>query len=337
MKKILLFTGAGMSVPMGLPAAVGFAKTIKKCDSELFDLLNGHLNTDANDIEKILYVIEEFVNGSKFYRHILNKYNTPSYPGYKNFIDLLKSFESKAFSFQQVVKHDIFRILQKFDSEKAFRIYMNLLKSFKMSYNNFSLSVFTTNYDLIFEDFVSENSDELEALGYTDFFFGFTTKYGKMVYDKNQNFKWDSNIIEYNKVHGSLDWSKDNKGLVVKTGAITLPAVPDEMPLLYPGYKGTPTDEPFISMHNKLYLRLIECDYAYVVGFAFRDPYINSIFEFALRANPDLKIGCYNLLPLNKLPDESNIKNFVKNNPDQFEYLSKGIEDSENPLDIPPF
>jgi hypothetical protein len=138
-------------------------------------------------------------------------------------------------------------------------------------------------------------------------------------------------------LHGSLDWTKDNKGHVMKTGGITLPANPDAMPLLYPGYKDTPTDEPFISIHNKLYLRLNQCDEVYVVGFAFRDPYINSIFEFALRGNPELIINCYNPLPIKDLPDESAIPQFIKNSPKQFIYNQRGIEDSENPLEIAPF
>ena len=123
----------------------------------------------------------------------------------------------------------------------------------------------------------------------------------------------------------------------MKTGGVTLPAVPDAMPLLYPGYKGTPTDEPFITMHNKLFLRLNECDEVHVIGFAFRDPYINSIFEFAIRGNPNLRINCYNPSPIKDLPIESAIPQFLRNAPNQFLYNQYGIEDSENPLNLAPF
>jgi NAD-dependent SIR2 family protein deacetylase len=48
MKKILLFTGAGMSVQMDLPASTGFANTIRKCDANLMNLLVGHLDNSNN-------------------------------------------------------------------------------------------------------------------------------------------------------------------------------------------------------------------------------------------------------------------------------------------------
>jgi hypothetical protein len=335
MRKILLFTGAGMSVPMGLPSATGFANTLAKCDPTLMDLLKSHIGDKAKDIEQILFVLEEFINGSTFYKHVLNQHTSNG--NYTPLFNNIAAHSGKAIRFQQVVKSDIFQILQKFNSEDALNIYLNLLKIFKQINSEFSLSIFTTNYDLIFEDIVGVYSDDFEKLGYTDFYYGFTTRWGKMRYDKSADFGWSKDIIEYNKLHGSLDWTKDNKGIVVKTGAITLPAVPDDMPLLYPGYKDTPTDEPFISIHNKLYVRLMECDEVHVIGFAFRDPYINSIFQFALRGKPELTINCYNPSPIKDLPVESAIPLFIKNAPKQFLYNEWGIENSDNPLNIAPF
>ncbi|MGN6638413.1 MAG: SIR2 family protein [Mucilaginibacter sp.] len=336
MKKIILFTGAGMCVPMGLPSALSFANTIEKCNIHLYNLLLGFLGENAKDIEQILYAIEEFVNGSNFYKFLISHLNS-SQTSFKPFNDSINNQLISARRFQQEVKSDIFRILQRFDSQVALEIYLELLKSFKKLYNDFSLSIFTTNYDLVFEILERDYFDDFEKLGYKDISYGFKSKRNVMQFDRFQDLKWENDIIEYNKLHGSLDWTKDNKGHVIKTGAVTIPAVPDDMPLLYPGYKGTPTGEPFISMHNKLYYRLVDCDVVYVVGFAFRDPYINSIFEFALRGNKNLKINCFNPLPIEKLPTESAIPQMVKSFPKQFIYNQRGIECKDNPLGIPLF
>ncbi len=70
----------------------------------------------------------------------------------------------------------------------------------------------------------------------------------------------------------------------------TVPDDPDQMAILYPGFKGVPEVEPFVSLHGRLSTRLADADVVIVIGFAFRDAYINSVFENTMRLKPSLRV-----------------------------------------------
>jgi hypothetical protein len=69
--------------------------------------------------------------------------------------------------------------------------------------------------------------------------------------------------------------------------------------LLYFGYKSVPQEEPFITLHTILKAALLRCEAVIVIGFRFGDPYIRELFDFALRANPTLRVIC----SLTRLPE----------------------------------
>jgi hypothetical protein len=71
--------------------------------------------------------------------------------------------------------------------------------------------------------------------------------------------------------------------------------------LLYFGYKSVPETEPFITLHRRLKAALVQCDAVVVVGFRFGDPYIRELFDFALWANPRLRVVCC----LTRFPDST--------------------------------
>lgn len=130
-----------------------------------------------------------------------------------------------------------------------------------------------------------------------------------------------------------MDWSLDDQKRCVKLGNIVNPSNLEQMLLLYPGFKGTPDDQPYISLHEQLLERLLTVDDIYVIGFAFRDDFINNQFEIALRINKSLQIHCYNPIDLTSLPLKSKIQYFIRKYPTKFSYIQQGITaDSENPL-----
>jgi hypothetical protein len=107
------------------------------------------------------------------------------------------------------------------------------------------------------------------------------------------------------------------------------------MLLIFPGFKGTPDGEPYKNLHDDLLSRLLTAHFVYVIGFAFRDEFINNQFETALKMNKDLFIYCYNPLETTELPQESKIGYFIKNYPSHFIYKKKAVKATDtNPLDL---
>ena len=97
------------------------------------------------------------------------------------------------------------------------------------------------------------------------------------------------------KLHGSVDWKRENGEIICGTCDAT-----GDIPILYPGFKGDPEEEPFSKFHEHLRAVVREARAAIFIGFAFRDEYINGILS-------DLPWGISQLV-INKddsLPDRS--------------------------------
>jgi hypothetical protein len=330
--KICVFTGAGIGVPLKLPTTTEFDAVLSEIPVGILKYMNLFLGDSKNDIEKVLYLLEELVNPTAFIFSYL-QYRA-SEDGHVNATyNQVAGLKQQASSAILNIKSALFDILEKYKIEDAFFLYSNILKEIKSHFNRSAISIFTTNYDLTFENGVYSQKKSIEDLGIVEIDYGFKFEFGKLLFDSESRFTWQENIIEYLKLHGSLDWNMDINNACIRSGASIKPAKPDDMPLLYPGYKGTPSKEPFVSIHERLYSRLIDADYVFVLGFAFRDPYINNIFEFALRGNKKIKIFIYNPSETKNLPAESALHSFVhrfKN----LQHIVKGIELIENPLDL---
>jgi CTP:molybdopterin cytidylyltransferase MocA len=53
-----------------------------------------------------------------------------------------------------------------------------------------------------------------------------------------------------------------------------------------------PETDPFRTLHTHLKDSLVRSSAVVVIGFQFADPYIRETFDFALRANPRLRLIC---------------------------------------------
>ena len=93
------------------------------------------------------------------------------------------------------------------------------------------------------------------------------------------------------KLHGSIDWQYDSED-ITKSGPHYTREEQNHC-ILYPGYKGVPSEEPFSVFHD--HLRNVArgghdvLKAAIFIGFAFRDNYINSI----LKNLPEGTFACY--------------------------------------------
>ncbi|HXD91992.1 MAG TPA: SIR2 family protein [Bacteroidia bacterium] len=335
-KKILVFTGAGISVPLGLPSTNEFITTINKIQGELLSLLKTFLNeNDIKDIERILYLLEDFVREDDFTSHIVQQ-GTPNNGNFHAVYAALNNHKHYAKLAIEQIKADLFVLLEKYDADKASKLYSSIIKELKIEIDgDTAISFFTTNYDLTFENGFADDENNLKDVGIDEIMYGFQAKNGKATYNPIEDFNWDSNKVEYKKLHGSLDWSLDRNGNCIKTGATTNPKEPAKMPMLYPGFKGTPSKQPFIDLHEKLDQRLNDADVVFVIGFAFRDDYINNIFDYSLKKQKDkLIVLCYNPCPLDSYPKDSKVKYFVEKYPDNFFRIESRIDIKQDPLNL---
>jgi hypothetical protein len=101
---------------------------------------------------------------------------------------------------------------------------------------------------------------------------------------------------------------------------------------LYPGIKGKPQKEPFISIHDIFFKRLQTVDTLIILGFAFRDPYINELIKYSKFLNKKCKMLFFNPKELEELPEESGMYDFKDIFKDDLQYVTSKIEVSGEPL-----
>ncbi len=326
MKKVVVFTGAGMSVPLGLPSTMDFMESVDKGAKPIIKHVSNYLGSSAEDIEWMLSTLESFNNETPFTEFLL-PHITKSAANHQVLLKLqqqLSSLKSQAVSEVTRIKKIIFDKLNQYESDQAVSLYFNLINEIRESFGEVSISLITTNYDLTFESAIESSQSMLKKAGINDVDFGFSIKFGRPIYSPSQDFEWDPNKLEYLKIHGSVDWHRDSKGKCSRSMSSTVPDDPDQMAILYPGFKGVPDVEPFISMHGRLNRRLAEADHIIVIGFAFRDAYINNIFENILRMRPDTELLYFNPLSIDEYPEDSMVPHLVKNY-SSFKHVEKGI------------
>lgn len=333
MDRVVVFTGAGISAPLGLPTTVEFLSDIRQGQLPVTESVCNYLasakSSRGEDIEWILSELERFSTGAGFIEANLVKLavgNPNAAAGVGHMTSTISDWRNQARREISRIKKILFRRLQSFDVGKAFDLYLNIIKQLQKRHAGGSISVITTNYDLTFDTFI----DELDPaeLGIA----GFNTSFVGNAYDPRENFSWETDVIEYLKVHGSLDWHCGRKGCR-KSGVATTPENPDEMHILYPGFKDIPSAEPFISIGGKLNRRLNSATHVYVVGFAFRDAHINTMFENALSLRKDLNVLQINPSSLKNYPVESAVSRFDSAF-DNFQIIQKKVEVGVDPLPL---
>ncbi len=333
-KNILLFTGAGFCVPFDMPTTIGFNKVIDaNCNDEFGIILKNFLVDRFYDVEDLLSTLEFFTTRNSLLKHSIN-HHTYQQANMNAAIHQVRTsfqhFQQSAKSIIFELKKSVFNILEDYNKITALDQYKDLIIELKEYFPECNLSFFTTNYDLSFEDSQDDLEEVFKKYNIEDVDFGFTNKNQKYFFDEKKKYNWNSQVIEYKKLHGSLDWTLKSQRCI-KSGSVIEPSDPTKILLLYPGFKGSPNDEPYRSLHDQLLERLLSADYAIVVGFAFRDEFINSIFETAMRINKNIEIYCVNPANIEALPNESMIKLFTKKYKSQFFHKQQKIESDRIP------
>jgi len=168
-------------------------------------------------------------------------------------------------------------------------------------YRMTSAEVFTTNYDLVIEAALEQLKLEPDNanISVRDGRVGTIVPKLELSQWEKDCCQWEIKKIKYaqlTKLHGSIDWSND--GDTIYTGNPQFKGDHSKHVILYPGFKGKPESEPFITFHNHLANALRVANGLIFIGFAFRDEYINNILERYTPATTKIIV-----VDLEKLPE----------------------------------
>jgi hypothetical protein len=183
------------------------------------------------------------------------------------------------------------------------------------------LWLFTTNYDTVIEDSVSRWIDRKRgyfALGKLVTGFGerqpHRFKEGLFRQEPPEG-EW---LVRLLKLHGSANWKRetaDPRSAAIETG---MRGPTNHDCVLYFGYKTFPESQPFLALHRLFRQALLQPITLVSVGFQFGDPYIRELVDFALDANPSLRVICC----LKDEPsDGSSVRELMKRHAMRFELL----------------
>lgn len=225
------------------------------------------------NIELLLQTIQELRGRDE--SRLAAFYATPD-PGLEKYDPILEDLEKDLF---QYIRHRCHVPLTKLE-------YLRPLLDFaprKASKAQAPLDIFTVNYDNAIEALCEEHD-----LPYTD---GFGPDWGP------DNFDRGNCCVRIYRIHGSISWYRTRR----KRALVRIPVAPvtpvhyytddetSEM-MLYPTFTKAEQAEPYATLLEQMRRRLssTETKTCVVVGYSFRDEYLNELFRNAMDVNRDL-------------------------------------------------
>lgn len=257
---------------------IGDFDTVKA--SVQYDTVQTQKNKDGSikeDIELLLSLVDQQL---LFEQDTLNK---------STLVDFKKEALDKIFNATNFVQKNATELEKKWSSHNQFINKLGLRK-IKQS----RLKIFTTNYDMAFEQAASN-----EGFVVIDGFdFGQPQRFNPMWYEydivrradrQGQNGSYLESVVHLYKLHGSCDWRRVNNE-VVKSA--TDSAVGDKV-IIYPSsnkYKSS-YDSPYLDMISSFTQALKQPNTALIcVGYGFNDEHLNNAITMALRTNTSMHL-----------------------------------------------
>lgn len=292
--KVALFLGAGASKAFDYPTTLEFVGNLQNVlDKEEKLLLNSILKSpDVSDIEHVLQTLDPIIefNSNPYINTLFRQSNVRinlngSQVIWEDFVRWSKRLK-------RTIVSELHRQYE-FDRTKLDKIidYYNTLDLILGKISRVGeLHIFTTNYDSVVERFCIDSDREIEFTcgfrreGRSGREFWYAEELKHWEYDKVR-----SRGIWLYKLHGSLDWREtaDNRIERMPTEEEVSKATRryKRNILIYPAQKNYATEEPFRSLMRYFNEILNQHDMCLVIGFSFRDTFINSTFLDFLRAN----------------------------------------------------
>lgn len=179
----------------------------------------------------------------------------------------------------------------KIHEEHPHKLFLNKIISRRKSHNRVKL--FTTNYDTLFEQ-----AAQKEGIIVTDgFSYTFPRTFNSFYFDYDFIRRDESNlmnepdyvekVVQLYKLHGSVDWEKNQKNEIVKKENTEKPL------MIYPRrdkYEQS-YEAPYFEMFSRFQFELRKRNTLLItIGFSFNDKHIRTMVENALINNPDFNI-----------------------------------------------
>lgn len=331
--KITLFTGAGASAGLGFPTTSQFMQKIpyKMTDNKLMRLAYEFLSKRKQnvDIEKILSMLNsnlEIIDYKNIsYNFFLENLLAKDEP-VRGLIENIKNeteeliLQIRGLIFERYSRYLPENPAQMQKLRKHYFPLFDRIASFIEEEESFS--VFTTNYDTSIENFLGaiNGLSDIPKLSNMKFYDGFPSATRSPEEHIWSPFNY-SNGIKYHKLHGSINWRYDERNeKIIQVILQRRPPNIEKYLVIYPGHKGIATENPFAYNHNQLATSLAQCNVCIIIGFSFRDPYISSLFRWAMEFNSSLFLCIILHGTIPKSPVETK------------EYISKKYPDSALPM-----
>ncbi len=309
---IIVFAGAGASKavrPDQYPTTVEFFDKLPEpvTQDDLFKLSVQYLESrkDAKplDIEQILWLTRELrdftfraSDGRSIAGWFVSKDRLAQVAGTKQNLGQLQSVASSVTQRIDALSSRINALVYELYGEPPKREdlegnWVPLLKGLATLHP--AIELVTTNYDIVLEEAVQVCSAPV-LTGRTP---GNQPTLDPTIWDL-RGFSVEQ-FVSYGrltKLHGSVDWVRGKNRIHV--GTPLFQGKHERHAIIYPGFKGAPTDPLFQQLHRYFQGRLGEADVVVFVGYAFRDEYINAILERNTRREAHIFV----LNPADRLP-----------------------------------
>ena len=277
----IVLTGAGSSFGIGKTEIKGmtmkklWGEIVNKCGKESIEKLGKKINYKIDDITRAN--LEEFLSHASLY--LLLYHDTDS------------EVKENVNKIKQIIISNCTIIMPEDAPHKEF---LKRITARKLKHNR--LKLFTTNYDMLFEQAANE-------CGFTmidGFTFTFPRVFNGNNYDydivirKNSRITAQENyagkVFHLYKLHGSLDWEKDEEsGQIRKCDFAN-----NKMPvMIFPSsikYE-TSYEQSFFEMMSRFQTELrMDNALLIIIGYSFGDKHINSMIFEALELNHSLQL-----------------------------------------------
>jgi|GEM_PF-1194549 len=322
MRTLLIFAGAGASRGVSgekYPIAIDFRKRLPKSITDLplyrrlTEYLSNSVGSESIDIEHILWELGrlydslgELTESDRFAFQLLTTNQI------SKIVSSNHSGQAVHSQFDQL--RSIIKTLQNQINERVYEFYSrppdkdelneSWIPLFREMVNlSFEqIDIFTTNYDLVIESALASMPEVKVGMGFSEGVFP-----GINLATWRGGNSLGGGLLT--KLHGSVDWKLGNGGAdidpVIRRGHPEFDGDHAKRLILYPGFKGQPSREPFISFHEYFRRRLKVATHLLFIGFAFRDNFINELVNEGLSASCKVAV----VDPSEKLPRVSFLKN----------------------------
>ena len=298
MPKVALFLGAGASRAFDYPTTREFVDNLREVLAEREKrVLDSFLKTpDVSDVEHVLQIIDRVIDFdsvpyiNKLFRGkaVFSINIEGNVFRWHDFVETCKRIKEKIISElhrqYEFDENKLEKIIECYDGLFD-SIYFSVPKSIRAKELK-TTHVFTTNYDSVIEYYCAKKQ--------IDFTCGFELERFTRRQFWNPELFNDVDGLKLYKLHGSLDWRETNDGKIERLSTEEQVSGATKKYkrniLIYPAQKEYVSEQPFIALMNYFERVLNAHDVCLVIGFSFRDPYINRVFIDFLRANPNRKL-----------------------------------------------